>query len=133
MADLEEAIGDRIPIAEELVVRWNADGQSSADAEQRLALVSILTLRRRVSEVERELRFEIYERVAHFVDTAQGLAIHKYDVPVRVQKWCIQVGERLCSNRSSWRYLLWPVSEDVCGKDVEQCRLCKRFDGVLSE
>src|SRR5260370_39305048 len=108
MTDLEESIGDRIPIAEELVVRWNAEVQSSPDAEQRLALVSILTLRRRVSEVERELRFEIYERVAHFVDTADRLPIGPNDnVPFRVQERRIQLGERLRSNRAPWGYLLW--------------------------
>ena len=62
MTDLEEPVGNRVPVAQELVVAGNAEVERASDAEQRAGIAAFASgLRIRVGEIERELALQIHD------------------------------------------------------------------------
>ena len=69
VADLEQPVGDGVPVAEQVLVLRDAEVQRAPDAEQRAALVARVASagRRGGHEVERELGLQADQRVGHAV------------------------------------------------------------------
>src|SRR5262249_1737639 len=68
VANLEESVGHRVPVAEELIVAWNAEVERAPNAEKWPGGIRICPLRLRQAKVERELAFELHQRIAHRVE-----------------------------------------------------------------
>ena len=69
VADLEQPVGHRIPVAEQLVVGRDAEVECASDAEQRSGGVRIVACVDGRLKIERKLAFEIDQRIADRVET----------------------------------------------------------------
>src|SRR5205823_5540939 len=67
VADLVEAVGDRVPVGQQLWVAGNAEVQRAPDTQQRAAGVAVAGRRLRRGQVEGELGLELDQRVARRV------------------------------------------------------------------
>ena len=115
VADLVQAIGNGIPVTEELVVARNAEVERFPDTTQRAVAVELSRVAGMRSEIERDVSFQIPECVAKLIQIL------------------LEVGVGLRAHRALFRYSLGARAQDIGSEDVELHRLVDSFPRILPE